>query len=348
MRGKWRRWWPAVKWGLGLAILVLIGRQFARDLQRPDLWQRSLRPGWLVAAGGLYLLGLACSAVYWWRLLGHLGPRPPFFTAVRAYYIGHMGKYLPGKAWAVFLRASLVRPGGVSLTLATVTSFYEVLVTMSAGALVGAVLFPLVGTASGAEPHWGTLRHLVRLETPPEGVPTVTATLLAVLLLIPIAVPLLPPVFNRLAHHLSLPFRDREAALPAVHHTHLGEGLLLTAVGWLLLGASLGATLHAVLGPELPWSALGLGRLAAIMGVSYVAGFIIVVAPSGLGVREFFLTLFLTPELAALPGLGLDADATRAVAVLAVLVLRLVWTLAELVTVGLLYWLPAPRAAETR
>jgi hypothetical protein len=261
-----------------------------------------------------------------------------------------MGKYLPGKAWAVFLRASLVRPGGVSLTLATITSFYEVLVTMSAGALVAAVLFPLVGTASGFEPHWGTLRHLVRGETPPEGVPTVTATLLSVLLLVPIAVPLLPPVFNRLAHHLSLPFRDREAALPAVHHTHLGEGLLLTAAGWLLLGASLGAALHAILGPELPWSVKGLGRLAAIMGVSYVAGFIIVVAPSGLGVREFFLTLFLTPELAALPELGLDVNAARAVAIVAVVVLRLVWTLSELVTVGLLLlsFLPSLLAARAK
>ena len=348
MRETLRRWWPAIKWLLGLAILLFIGRQFARDLQRPDLWQRQLHPGWLAIAGLLYLLGLGCSAVYWYRLLGHLGPRPPLLTAVRAYYVGHLGKYLPGKAWAVFLRASLVRPGGVSLGLATLTTFYEVLTTMAAGVLVAAVLFPLVGTASGDKPHWGTLRHLVRLETPPEGVPTVTAALLSVLLLVPIGAPLLPPVFNRLAHHLSLPFRDREVVLPTVHHTHLGEGLLLAGVGWLLLGASLGAALRAILGPELPWSAEGLGRLAAIMGLSYVAGFVIVVAPSGLGVREFCLTLFLTPELAALPGLGLDEGAARGVAVLAVLVLRLVWTLAELVTAGLLYWLPMPRGADSR
>jgi hypothetical protein len=343
MREKRRRWWPAVKWLLGLAILVLIGRQFARDLQRPDLWQRHLHPGWLVVAGLLYLLGIGCSAVYWRRLLGHLGPRPTLLTAARAYYVGHLAKYLPGKAWAVFVRSGLVRAAGVSPGVATLTTFYEVLTTMAAGALVATVLFPLVGTAAVGAPHWDSLRYLARLQAPPEGVPAVAATVLSALLLLATGVPLLPPVFNRLAHHLSLPFRDRDAVLPRIQHTHLAEGLLLAGVGWLLLGASLGAALHAILGPELSWSALGLGRLAAIMGLSYVAGFVIVVAPGGLGVREFFLTLFLTPELAAL---GLETDAARAVAVLAVLVLRLVWTLAELVTAGLLYWLPMPRGAD--
>jgi uncharacterized membrane protein YbhN (UPF0104 family) len=348
MRGKWRRWWPAVKWGLGLAILVFIGRQFARDLhQRPDLWQLSLRPGWLVAAAALYVLGIGCSAVYWRRLLGHLGPRPPLLTAARAYYVGHLAKYLPGKAWAVLVRSGLVRSSGVSLGVATLTTFYEVLTTMAAGALVATLLFPLVGTAAAGAPHWDTLRRLARLEAPPEGVPTAAAELLSALLLLATGMPLLPPVFNRLAHHLSLPFRGREVVLPRVHHTHLAEGLLLAGAGWLLLGASLGAALHAILGPELPWSAQGLGRLAAIMGLSYVAGFVIF-TPGGLGVREFCLTLFLTPELAALPGLGLDEDGARGVAVLAVLVLRLVWMLAELVMAGLLYWLPVPRAAETQ
>ena len=83
------------------------------------------------------------------------------------------------------------------------------------------------------------------------------------------------------------------------------------------------------------WGPEFLARVAAIMGLSYVAGFVIVLAPSGLGVREFFLALFLTPELVRL--CALDEDRARGSAVLAVLVLRLVWTAAELVIVGLLY-----------
>ena len=64
--------------------------------------------------------------------------------------------------------------------------------------------------------------------------------------------------------------------------------------------------------------------------------------PSGLGVREFFLTLFLVPELAS------EGQAARGTAVLTVIVLRLVWTVAELGMAGVVYCLPVrpPLAAK--
>ena len=69
-------------------------------------------------------------------------------------------------------------------------------------------------------------------------------------------------------------------------------------MGWLFLGAGLVAALWGV-GSDFSPSWQGLGRLTAGMAVAYVAGFVILVAPSGLGVREFFLMLFLVPELAS-------------------------------------------------
>src|SRR5579885_2551566 len=104
MRSKLRRAWPVVKALLWLVILLLIGRQFARDLQNPHLGQRPLHTGWLLLSGLLYIVGLGFSALYWDRLLRHLGAYPPLGAALRAYYIGHLGKYLPGKAWSLFLR----------------------------------------------------------------------------------------------------------------------------------------------------------------------------------------------------------------------------------------------------
>jgi hypothetical protein len=341
MRTRLRRLWPVLKLLLTAAILIVIGRQFWRDLQRPELWRRSLDPGWLVFSGVLYLLGLWFSAFYWYRLVGHLGPRPPLYPAVRSYYIGHMGKYLPGKAWALFLRASLVRQW-VPLGLATLTSFYEVLTTMSAGVFTAAVLFAVLPAESGARWDFSTLGYLVRLQVPPGGAPGGKVDLiLSLLLFVPLGTVIVPPVFNVVLHHLSLPFREKDSELPRIRFVYLVEGLLIISVGWLMLGLSIAATLHGILGAELTWTPEFLARLAAIMGLSYVAGFVIVFAPSGLGVREFFLTLFLTPELVRL--CSMDDDQARGSAVLAVLVLRLVWTAAELVLVGLLYALP-PRA----
>lgn len=332
MRGKLRRAWPILKAILWLVLLVLIGRQFARDLRRPELGQHPLHVGWLAASGLLYVLGLGFSALYWDRLLGHLGARPPLGNALRAYYVGHLGKYLPGKAWALLLRTSLVRGHGVSVGLAALTSFYEVLTTMAAGVLVATVLFAVLGADAGAGLNADTLGHLLRLEQPGEGgLQRSVVVLLSALLFAAIVVPLHPAIFNRLAHRMSLPFRERDAAqLPRIRLRYLLEGLAFTSLGWLLLGASFAAALRGVVGPDWPWLDVRTARLPAIMGLSYVIGFVVVIAPGGLGVREFLLTLLLTPELVGVQGMG--AEAARATVVLTVLVLRLVWTAAELIT----------------
>ena len=192
-----------------------------------------------------------------------------------------------------------------------------------------------------------TLRYLMQLQVPPGGAPGGKIdVILSLLLFVPLGAVIVPPVFNHVVHHLSLPFREKDSALPRIRFAYMVEGLLIISLGWLLLGLSMGATLHGILGAELTWSPEFLARLAAIMGLSYVAGFVILFAPSGLGVREFFLTLFLTPELVRL--CSMDEDQGRGSAVLAVLVLRLVWTAAELVLVGLLYWLPPKRLAASR
>jgi hypothetical protein len=362
MRERLRKLWPLVKALLGLAIVLIIGRRFYLDLRdHPALWERPPRLGWLVLCGAFYLLGLGFSALCWHRLMLSLGQRPQFLVAVRAYYIGHMGKYLPGKAWAVFLRGGLMRGEGVTPVLATVTAFYEVLVTMSAGVLVAAVLFALqlppseTRLGSGQVRHqfgemleeitkpgsvpidWQRLRREVTLsEEPGAPLDRTLALVLSIGPLVPLLLPTLPPVFNRLVHHLSLPFRARDMVLPRFGVRGLVEGLFATGVGWFCQGASLWAALRGTLAEPPPWTADLWGHLTAIMGVSYVAGFVVILAPSGLGVREFFLTLFLVALL------GCTSPTDEAAVLLAVLALRLAWTAAEVVMIALVWRLPGP------
>ena len=331
MRGKWRRLWPIVKAILWLGLLALIGRQFAGDLQRPELYQRPLHAGWLVLSGLLYLLGLGFSALYWDRLLGHLGARPPLGAALRAYYIGHLGKYVPGKAWALLLRTSLVSSHGVSVGLAALTSLYEVLTTMAGGVLVTAVLFAVLGTDAGAGLNAETLRHLLWLEQPGEGgVQRSVVVLVSTLLFGVFLVPLHPAIFNRLTRRMKNTFANASGLCPRIRLVYLLEGLAFTSAGWLLLGASFAAALRGIVGADWPLLDVRTARLPAIMGLSYVIGFVILVAPGGIGPREFLLTLLLTPELVGVQ--GMKSEDARAAAVLAVLVLRLVWTAAELIT----------------
>lgn len=296
----WRRWWKTLlKAGLALAILVFVGRQFYRDLQRPELAELTWRPGWLALSALCYLAGLGFSWWFWQRLLNHCGARPTLFTSFRAYYIGHLGKYVPGKAWALLLRGTLVQGPCVRLGTAILTAFYEVLTTMAAGALIAAVVFAL-------EPP-----RVADLAWPP--------WLTGVLLLGLIGVPLLPMVFNFLVARLAAKLPSVQALdLPRLRLSTLLEGLGLTLLGWGLLGLGLWAMLQAALPDPPPLTAAIWLQVTAALALSYVAGFLALVMPGGVGVREFFLL-----QLLAWAG-------PQGLIAVAVLLTRLTWTAGEL------------------
>jgi uncharacterized membrane protein YbhN (UPF0104 family) len=311
-----RRAWPILKALLAVAILLMVGRQFYNDLRDPKIAQIELRPGWLVLSGGLYLLGLGMSAAYWYHLLGVFGDQPSLGTALRAYFIGHLGKYVPGKAWALLLRANLISGPEVRLGIAILSSFYEVLTTMAGGALVAALVFIFL-PPEVPYLHWNPL-------------------LTGLVLLGLCGVPLLPGVFNHLVARLAARIQHVDnLRLPRLRFGTLLTGLAATSVGWALLGLGTWALWQGVLPEAPPLSAATWARFTAALSLAYVAGFLILVAPGGVGVREYFLL-----HLLAFTGAETFVAA-------AVLLLRLVWTSAELVLAALL-WLRAARPVEVR
>lgn len=352
---RWQRIRPWLKPLITIIVLGAIAWRLVPDLETPQLWQRSFDPWWLLACGGLYILGLCCSLGFWYRLLRGLGQRPSVAVATRAYFLGLLGKYVPGKAWALLLRAGLVRGPRARLGVATLTAFYEVLTTMASGVLVAAVLFAVLFPEHADGTHWHLRDYLFRKHPPTEAVPAPHSLLiLALILLGVLGVPLIPAVFNRIVRRVSsiarvLKYESAEenaAALPRLRLRFLAEGLPILAALWLLWGLSLWAAFRAMLGGAEAWSITVWLRYTAIVGVSYVSGFVILFLPSGLGVREFLLTVLLVPELGAV--VDSDAQAVRAKVLLAVILLRVVWTVAELVVAGAVYFLPGPTPTAMR
>lgn len=344
---RFRRLWPWVKLTLAVGIVAFIGRQFARDLSpenRERLLTHPLDYRLLGLAAIVYLAGLALSMQYWYRLLVRLGCRPGWRAALRAYYVGHTGKYLPGKAWALMLRSGLVRAAGVPTSVAVATSFYEVLATMAGGTLLAALLALLLLPYHDRGWHVGAVLELFTLHAQPaSGLDGGILAVFALALFAVVGLPITPPIFNRIVHHLSLPFRDPAAGpAPRLGWGAFGESFLWTGPAWLVLGASLWAVMEAVLPGRVVVSPALWGRYSAYLGTAYVAGFVIVLVPSGLGVREFFLKLFMTQELIARA--GVPEGEARAAAAIGVLLLRVVWTLAEVAMVLCVYWLPGPVA----
>jgi uncharacterized membrane protein YbhN (UPF0104 family) len=317
MQSRWRGWWPWLKAALAVAIIGGVAWQFARLLRQPEVWEESwnLQPGWLLVSLACYTLGFACWGSFWRRLLVCLGLRPPLAATYCAYFISQVGKYVPGKAWAILLRAMFLP--GTSPGVAALTGLYETLTTMASGALLALVTLPLLGLESS-------------------GLSWQAAGLLLVA-----GVPILPRVFNHLVVRLARPFLDPAAPPPQVPRAALAEGFVWGTVGWCWLGVSAVALLHAVLPATPPLSVPFVARCVAFNALSYVAGFLALPAPGGLGVREVIFQQLLAGELRSV-AVGTAADGWAA---LAVVVLRLVWTAADLsaATVMFLWRLAATR-----
>ena len=316
--------WLKRGWKLALALLILalVARHFIRILSRPELdpYPFALRIPYLIPAAFLYLGAHTCWAWFWVRLLRSQGVQVSFFNGLRAYFVSQFGKYVPGKAWVILIRVAMLRgtPGGTPLTVG-VTATYETLTSMGAGATLGMLLLPWVGV-----------------------VPKELSDNFAFVIVIA-ALPLVLGLLNKMAARRIAKLRGPDAPpLPSPPFTLLLQGFLHGIAGWCLLGLATGFAIQAV-APEPPTPTFDsfLADLGA-MSLAYVAGFFVLVAPGGLGIRELILQYALSPRFEATMEKGL-ATALAAVVSLA---LRLTWTLAELLFLGLLFIkrpLPTPR-----
>jgi glycosyltransferase 2 family protein len=282
-------------------------------------WQPSqLRPGWAVAAGTIYLVSQFPCAWFWHGVLIGLGQQVSLPRAARAFYIGHLGKYLPGKALVVIMRAMLVSELRVKRSLAIVAVFYETFTTMACGAVLSALIL----IATHREQTWLILGSI--------GLAAV------------VGLPTTPYVFVRLLRLLRLSPRSKggdDAAEEVVHSIALHPALLLRgwitiAIGWALMGASLWATVRSIgVDDTNLWSHLPI--YTATTALAVVLGFVSML-PAGVGVRDLVLMQLLAPLLSEIvPNQG------QALALVAAVMLRLVWLVAESLLAAVLYPLGA-------
>jgi glycosyltransferase 2 family protein len=330
-RPRWQRLSiKAVKSAVTLVVLWAVGRHVVRTWNDLRGQSRSIHfeAGWLIGAGLLYLAGLLACGCFYERILRSSPTPVRLFPALRAYLVSHLGKYVPGKAMVVVIRAGMVVPFGTRASTAAIATFYETLVMMAAGGLIAAAGFaPAVGpdAVKFTLPFWGPAElPLYRL-----------AAWTGLGLGLVFVVLAIPWVFGRLAGLVSLPIPGvGPDAMPRFTGRLLLEGLIWTGCGWVLLGLSQLAVVRAFDSSANGMLAPGLASVViASVALATVAGFVVAVLPGGLGVREGVLMSALAPVI------GSDQ------AVVASLSLRLVWVAAELAAAALVFpWLRRPPA----
>ena len=292
-----------------LLIIVLVA-WFVRDTlvkawrqigEQTWHWQ----PFWLVSAGAIYLIGLLPAAAYWHYVLKVLGQDVRWANTLRAYYIGHLGKYVPGKAMVVILRTGMVRGHRVDTGVAAVSVFFETLTMMAVGAFMAAGILA-VRLREERMLFWGSIG-----------------------LMIVSGLPVLPPIFRRLARLAGIGKSNpaAAAALSRLGWDTLLAGWMCMMLVWVLMAASLWATFRAM-GMDIGLIEYAPELIAAV-SLSMVAGFLSFI-PAGLGVRDLVLVELLVKMFAS-GGIN-DAMATVAGGLL-----RLIWLVSELIISGILY-----------
>ena len=303
-------------WAFKIAVVGLViwfvRRTIAGAWSQLDQYPWAFHPGWIALAGGLYLLALLPAALFWYCSLRTLGQQPGVWEALRAYYVGHLGKYVPGKAMVVVIRTGLIRSHRVDTGVAAASVFLETLTWLAVGSFLAATY--LAAKASHVDMvFWAAL-----------GLMAATGT------------PTVPPVFSRLARLAGVGRRD-PATVEKLHRLGYGTSLLgwlLMSIGWGLMGLAYWATFRAMGLPGIQGLA-ELPRYTAAVALAVVAGFVAVVVPAGVGVREAALAAITIPYLKALTPKAELAAWTAAV------VFRLVSVVSEVGISSILYWYPA-------
>ncbi len=274
--------WRLLQWALGLLVAGFAVRALVRnwDELRTQPLGLELRPGYLLASV-LLVWAMYALLIWAWRfMLESWGQELNGWTAARIWTVSNLGKYLPGKVWAIAGMALMAQQAGVAAWAATGSAV--VLQVLAIG--TGAALVGLTGAVALEAAHPGARLALGAL---------VVASAVGVGLV------LWPPVVRRLLRMARVPAEAVMAPKPE----GVIAGIVVNAVAWIGYGTSLWLLARGIL----PATQLGLLRAIAVFTASYLAGFLALLAPGGLGVREglFILTLQQPLGIAAATALAL-------------------------------------------
>lgn len=315
------RVWPFLKWGLFVFVMVFVGRRAFELWRNSPQTELHVHVRWLVPAAAMYLVGWLPSVWFWRAMLKRMHQRVGWYDATRAYYVGHVGKYLPGKALVLVMRGTMLKEAGANSVFAGVTAAYETLMFMWSGAALAVALAPL----AMPDAYWQRLPLVV------QGLRQQAWLLPVIVLVATVGVTPCSAWLFTFVGRKALPRDPNSTAPPPFTARLMVQGAFITTLGWLCHAVSLGCTLQAV--SDRPFDVALFPIWLASVCVSTVGGFVILIAPGGLGVREWLLVEMLKDQSAIGP--------TQAV--VAAGLLRIVWFASELAAAGILYALKRPR-----
>ncbi|MDP9862789.1 MULTISPECIES: lysylphosphatidylglycerol synthase transmembrane domain-containing protein [Streptosporangium] len=210
-----------------------------------------------------------CGGMMTWRaLLADLGSPLPFRPAAKVFFVGQLGKYIPGSIWPMLAQMEMGRELGVPRSRSAAAFFLTMPVQLGSGLVISGVTLPAALPGAAAPYAWAFL-----------------------------LIPVLAVVFEPRVINAVLGFGLRKLKREPLERPLSRRGML-TALGWAMLGwTAYGLHLAAVVhdfGPSgVSVAVFSIGAFA----LSWCLGIMTFVVPAGAGVREVAMVAVLAPVL---------------------------------------------------
>lgn len=263
-----RRWRIVVKaagYGLVALIAFFLGRALYRSWNQVPFASIRFHYGWLVASYVGLVLSFFCSVQAWRAILRALGAGMGFRDSWFVITASYAAKYLPGHVWAVGGRILLSKSHGVPEKISGTAMILETMALLT-GALA----------AFGLALPW--MVH--------EGLPSWIWWLF--LPVPPALVLMFTPLLGKAVRLAARMFLKRDVRLE-IRSPGLLTALLLFTASSIVQGAAFFALIRSLYPVELRFLP---GIIGAYNG-AWATGFLSIVAPGGLGVREGAMTVLL-------------------------------------------------------
>ncbi len=276
-----RKWWLRLA---NIAVFGIVGAFVWREVARQwstftgaDMSFVDVRFQWILAAAVITWLTYLLLIAAWRFVLRGWGQDIAYWQAVRIWCLSNLGRYIPGKIWAVAGMAVLAKRQGVDGWAAAASALVmQGLAVTTGGAIVIATVPVVRATDATLSPIFIGAAVILGL------------TALALLMT--------PRFMHSIGQMTNGRFQPRPLAFSAV-----AAGAGSTLLSWLTYGVAFWFLARGVAPHAMPSLAMAIGSFAA----AYVVGLIAVFAPGGIVVREGVLLALLAPQIGGPPALVL-------------------------------------------
>lgn len=267
-----------LKTALTIIIVYFLFLQVARHWEQIRDYPWDIRWGWLALSVATGLVTFLIMSANWQRLIAGFGHHIPLRKCWRIFYLADLGRYIPGKVWALLGVLYLARKEGVEPEQATASFVMVQLFSIPVSFLIFAIAFQV-------DPR--ILIEQVAL------LGDYSAWLFTLAMLAITAALVLWPRQMLAVANWGLARIGRPSITFGLDKSVALQLLLRYFLGWFCYGIAFYFFVRAVAGP----TDLNLIAAAGIYNAAYQVGYLSFFAPGGFGPRELVMGLMLTPFL---------------------------------------------------